>query len=171
MSEKIVILGASRGLGRALAENLVQKGHNLLLISRNQSKLSEIQSVAKTQVKIETGDFSKDEEAKRLLPILQNFGPEKIFYVAGGGPYGKFHEKEWKDHSWAYRVNFGFPARLLHFLLQNKKDFPELRQMIFVGSSVAESNPDPMASAYSAAKHALLGLIRSVRKESALLDL
>lgn len=167
--ERIVILGASKGLGRALAEILMAQGHSLLLFSRNRVCLEELQKKS-PKVKIEIANFGAEDEASRILPHIESFQPHRIFYVAGGGPYGKFHEKEWKDHTWALRVNFEFPAKLLHGLLQQKNKFSELKQMIFVGSAVAESKPDANAAAYSAAKHALIGLVSSVRAENPSID-
>jgi NAD(P)-dependent dehydrogenase (short-subunit alcohol dehydrogenase family) len=59
---------------------------------------------------------------------------------------------------------------ILHSLLQDQNQ-ADLKQFILVGSSVAESQSDPKASSYSAAKHALWGLYKTVIKENPQIDL
>ncbi|MCB0343411.1 MAG: SDR family oxidoreductase, partial [Bdellovibrionales bacterium] len=106
-------------------------------------------------------------QVDRLLIKLNEFQPEQIIYVAGGGPFGRFHDKKWKDHEWAWQVSFLTPARLLHWAGGQK----QLKQFIVIGSSVAEDNPDPNAASYASAKHALKGLVTSVQKEDPPFDL
>jgi short-subunit dehydrogenase len=104
-------------------------------------------------------DFARAEGQERALNGLA--AGDKVFYVAGGGPYGAFAEREWKDHQWALEVSFLFPARLLHTFLRHGAG----AQFILVGSSVAESEGDPKAASYCAAKHALKGLYSTVRRD------
>ncbi|MBK7960771.1 MAG: hypothetical protein IPK04_05925 [Bdellovibrionales bacterium] len=43
---------------------------------------------------------------------------------------------------------------------------PHFKQGIFIGSQIAERNPDINAASYTAAKHALLGIISTLQKEA-----
>jgi short-subunit dehydrogenase len=88
-------------------------------------------------------------------------GLGRVFYFAGGGPYGDFSSKELKDHRWALETTFMGAMEALHFAMRNR-----LKQIVFVGSSIAEDQADPRAASYSAAKHALFGLLRSVWEET-----
>ena len=99
---------------------------------------------------------------------IKNFKPTQIIYCAGGGPYGPFHKKKWSDHWWSLATTFLYPAELLHHLLSCFENWPNLQQVTFVGSAVAESEPDPLAASYAAAKHALKGLITTIQKENRL---
>ncbi len=159
--KKIVILGASRGLGWAtylrLNENLKNK---FLLVSR---KIQNNQVDENTK-KI-TQDFSKNTIDTHFLNQMIEFNPTEIIYCAGGGPYGTFENKKWSDHEWALNVNFLYPARLVHQILNQQNKFQNLKSMTFVGSDIAENKPDENASSYSAAKHALRGLVTTLQKE------
>lgn len=148
----IGILGASRGLGASLAKCIEKESPEteLLLLSRTHGV-----------------DFADESQYSQILERLEQAQLSKIFYVAGGGPYGSYSSKEWKDHQWALRLNFEFPAMLLHYFLQKPG---KLTQLVFVGSSVAEDKPDPGAASYAAAKHGLKGLIDSVIAEKPALD-
>jgi short-subunit dehydrogenase len=173
---KIAILGASRGLGRALAIKTAKKDDaaNLLLVARRAESLSavadSIQALPGTEVSALAADFSKESDWERVLESLKSFSPHQIFYCAAGGPYGAFADKGWKDHLWAFKVSFLFPARVLHFAMQELKE-AGLEQIILVGSAVAEESPDPFASSYAASKHALKGLVTSVQAENPSCDL
>lgn len=153
-SERILILGGSRGLGAALLEKLKLQVMDVKSISR------------KSELK---ADFSKIESWHSIVQQIQEMNPHRIIYCAAGGPYGSFAKFDWKDHQWAMKVTFEFPAFLLHSLLREKN--PDLQQVIMVGSSVAESAADPGAAAYCSAKHALRGLITSLQTETLPYDL
>lgn len=166
------LLGASKGLGLAFAE-LVHRQLPLvvpILVSRSIGRYinPSFESICLQQ------DFTKVDlwpeyiEAYRrcLQGIEGDANPRlRFFYFAGGGPYGPFSSKEFKDHQWAMRLNFEYPAYLLHHLLSDPDDIPGLKQIVFIGSSVAENRADPNAASYSAAKHALRGLVESVVSE------
>lgn len=150
-----LLLGASRGLGLQFQKILQQKQISSKSYSRTLNAV----------------DFTKASMWDELLLQFQKDQPEVLIYFAGGGPYGAFQKKDFKDHQWAFRLNFEFPAFLLHSLLKQPQDFSNVRQVCFVGSSIAESQPDANAASYAAAKHALKGLVTTVQRESPRFDL
>ena len=162
MMDRIAIIGASRGLGAAIVR-LKPADTTILAISRNRERLTMLQDEVGDSVQIFPADVTSEFDA--ILASLQEFRPSHVFYLAGGGPYGEFQKKAWKDHVWAWEVTFLAAARLVHALLN---DSP---QIILCGSSVAEANGDPQAASYASAKHALRGLYESLRLENAKLDI
>lgn len=145
-AEKIVLLGASRGLGQAVARRLQEMNVEVTCFSRSS---------------LEAMDFSKEAEWPNFIDRLAKLNPDRLFYFAGGGPHGEYFKKEWKDHLWSLRVNFLFPA----FLLSQIAEFSSLKQVVFVGSAIAESEPDPQAASYAAGKAALKNLLLSIHVE------
>ena len=162
-SLRFAFLGCSRGLGRAVAGNTKKPQGAQLLCGRHQENL---QTLARETEggQVESVDFSKSPEP--LLSILDQFQPTHIYYFAGGGPFGLFHEKNFKDHEWTFRVSFQTPAHLIHWSLRNN-----VQQFVAVGSAVAESSGDPYGGSYAASKQALSGLCQSIWKESPAFDL
>ncbi|MFZ3231275.1 MAG: SDR family NAD(P)-dependent oxidoreductase [Pseudobdellovibrio sp.] len=163
--DRIAILGASRGLGWALYQELlsIQKNACFFLSSR---KIDQRQSELSKSTIFKVQDFSKTPIEDSFLQDLQKFAPTRLIYMAGGGPFGEFHKKKWADHLWALNTTFLFPAELLHRIISSPEQWFSLQQIVFVGSEVAESKPDPSAASYAAAKHALKGLISTVQSES-----
>lgn len=154
-NEKWILLGARRGLGKSFLDLAATYPIQILASSRK------IEPHSAPNVEIHRADVTVKENWPELLENLWKFSPSRIFYFAGGGPYGRFEDKAWKDHEWALKLNFEFPAFLLHQTLRTKG----LRQIVFIGSSIAESSPDPMAASYAAAKHALKGLVSTIQTE------
>ena len=171
-NHRLAFIGASRGLGAALCRHLFDLNLklDLLMISRKQDVLEELAQRAPDQanVKMAVLDVSKPTDQDGVLEELQAFSPTRVIYFVAGGPFGAYGSKAWKDHRWAFEVSLLFPSRLLHFCLHNP--WPQLKQLILLGSAVAEDRADPFAASYAAAKHGLLGLHRSLREEHPALD-
>jgi len=160
---RVAVLGASRGLGRAIVDQLlrVETGDEILAVARK------VGGSGPTWVH---ADFSREDGQSACLAALESFMPHKIIYTAGGGPYGEFGSHAWRDHLWSYNVSLLFPARVAHWALGLGAD-RRPRQICFVGSSVAESQADKNAASYASTKHGLKGLWSTLREESDAIDL
>ena len=159
--ERALIFGASRGLGAELVRHLGAVGYPTLGFGRKRDRLQKLREEWPLFA-YEVADFSVQAAQNELLEVLRREDFDRLFYVAGGGPYGAFHQRGWKDHLWALEVSFLFPARILHFMREVKPDV----QIIAVGSSVAETGEDVNAASYCAAKCALRALIQTLRAET-----
>lgn len=148
-TEKWVVLGAGRGLGFSFSKTVKSLYPDIKLFLASRS--------------VNGFDFSKTDMFEFYAEKIADFSADRVFYFAGGGPYGAFSQFDWKDHLWSLNVTFGFPAYLLNYL---GKSSAKIKQMIFIGSAVAEDNPDPNAAMYCASKHALKGLISTLKKEN-----
>ncbi len=147
--EKVLALGASRGLGESVVRQLNNSGNfEVISVSRKADKFKL--------------DFSKLDEQKKVFELIKEVQPTRIFYFAGGGPFGKFADKEWKDHQWSLEVNFLFQARLLSHVMKNSLG---LKQIVFVGSLIAENRAHPMGASYGAGKSAMRSLLESIVAE------
>lgn len=168
----MAFLGCSRGLGKEVCLLMNSQKHATfsLLSARNQSALALLGEQLQQSMQIHPCDFSVPEQTKNTLAEIRTQRIERVFYFAGGGPYGPYAKKQWKDHMWSFQVNFLTPAELLLHLLKDA-DYSHVRQIVFVGSLVADSKGDPQAASYAAGKHALKGLIDSIHLEGCAKDL
>lgn len=159
----IACLGSSRGLGAAVAHMYERYPHKILRIARKfpllETKLQNFTSSQSTVIDIQA-DFSQEDQWPQIVETLIAHQVQRIFYFAGGGPYGHFPESKWSAQVWSHRVSFLFPAFLIHAGLKH------FQQIIVAGSSIAGNSADPGAAMYAAAKHGLRGLIGSVQLEN-----
>ncbi len=185
MFSKVTILGASRGLGRALALSIpanFRKGlpRHVVLASRKIGALNEVaaellamepppgrpEETGDLSVTSVAADLTKPDDIHKLKEFIVD--SDVVVYCAGGGCYGPFQDREWKDHSWTLRLNLETPAELCHFWLKNfkgKKNPESHPRFIVVGSRIAGLNFDQKAASYAAGKHGMVGLIGSMQEE------
>ena len=155
--EKVAILGGSRGLGAALVQHLKQRGHDVFMISRQPSA-----EVAATNWA--AADFSQKLQWPSVVQKIKDSQSEVLIYCAGGGPFGKFGDKAWRDQEWSWTVTFECPAYLA-WQMCRAEALPGIKKLIIIGSAVAEAQPDANAAMYCASKHALRGLLDTLKLE------
>lgn len=150
MKEKVIVIGASSGIGYALARLLLKEGHEVGLAARRLEKLNEIKELSPEKVsvcKLDVQDFD------RIKPTLDELveavgGMDWMIYASGVGIDDK-----------------GFDAeRILPMVLTNAAGFAavygySIQRMRTSGhgliagiSSVMEARGSSNASTYSATK-------------------
>jgi short-subunit dehydrogenase len=60
MIGKILITGASIGIGKEIAENFARDGKDLILVARNKSKLEELAKTWKAKYNVQVDAIEKD---------------------------------------------------------------------------------------------------------------
>lgn len=166
-----VITGAGRGIGKSIALAFAKEGADLVLGARSKDQLEKVKQEA-----LEMGvnalavpcDVSSAEDMKRLASETgQNFGRSDILVNnAGISKRSKFLEYE--DETWleVLRVN------LFGAYLCTKAILPLMQEVskgrIIMIASTAAKGPVPFNTAYSASKHGMVGLTRSLAAEIAM---
>ena len=146
--KKAIVVGASSGIGRALAEVLAANGYEVGLASRRLELLSELASRLPTRSYVRELDVERPETARRLLAelIAEMGGVDVIVLSSGVTTRGG----TWEDELRVVRVNVaGFVAlaslAMSHFLEQGRGHLVGL-------SSVSALRAASVSSAYSASK-------------------
>ena len=114
--KNIIITGASRGIGRCLAENLAREGHNVLLnYNKSEKAAKDIKdNLAKEGINIEIfkADVSKKEEVKKLVKYaVQKFG--KIDVLINNAGIAKIQMfQDIKEEDWDEVINTNLKSAL-----------------------------------------------------------
>lgn len=168
MNKKIVITGATKGIGRAIAEKFASEGWDLALCSRNEKDLelfkSEVRSL-KSEVLIQKCDVSKREEVKVFAEkVLNEFGAVDII-VNNAGVFlpGQVINEEEGTLEKLIETNLYSAYHLSRMLLP--KMLEKKSGHIFNLCSVASIQAYPNGGSYSISKFALLGLSKALREE------
>jgi short-subunit dehydrogenase len=167
---RIVITGASQGIGRALAEAAARRGARVLAAARSDTLLTELaQKVRATGGTIETvhADITRAEDREAMAgAALRHFGGVDVLVNnAGIGATGHFAEVSAERLRTIMEVNF-------FALVETTRQFLPLLRLghtpaILNISSVAGKRGIPARSEYSASKFAVQGFSEALRLELA----
>jgi short-subunit dehydrogenase len=168
---RILITGASSGIGRALAEQLAVKGARLALAARSEDKLHELAASLKTDVAVMPTDVAKEADRVRLIEeVRARFGGlDVLINNAGIASWAHFSDSTEDVLRQIMEVNFFGPAHLIKLAQPMLVDGTE--PAIVNVSSMCGRKAMPGWSEYSASKYALCGLTESLRGEFARYDI
>jgi short-subunit dehydrogenase len=166
----VVITGASKGIGKAIAEKFATEGHNLVLCSRSEHTLYKCMEelmlkFPSIQVKALPADLAVKSEAERFAKwILQkNIYPDVLVNNAGQFIPGSIHNERDGALEELMAVNLYSAYHLTRALLPQMMN--EKKGAIFNICSIASLKAYANGGAYSITKFALLGFSRNLREE------
>ncbi|PDW01959.1 SDR family oxidoreductase [Candidatus Viridilinea mediisalina] len=161
----ILITGASRGIGRASALALANSDVRLVLAARSSDLLAETAGAAAAlgaQVSDMACDVTQEGDVRALMAHAAYEGAiDVVIHSVGAAlvkPFEQISLAEWEEQ---------LRVQLTSLFLICKYSMPHLHRgslLINIGS-IAAKQAFPGWAAYSAAKHATLGLLGSLREE------
>jgi 3-oxoacyl-[acyl-carrier protein] reductase len=163
-----VITGAGKGIGRAAAKLFLKEGASVVLNSRSKADLdSFVKEHPDYKDKILTiaGDVSDENVIEKIvIETIKKFS--RIDLLVNNAGFGKFDEmvnSTTKDFDDMFNTN----VRSLYILTRDFLPYMiKQKEGIIVNiASIAGKNGVPTASIYSATKHAVMGLSRSLMLE------
>jgi len=163
-----VVTGAGSGIGRAVALELLGTGYAVVLAGRRADALEKTRTAAgvdATRALVVPTDVTSEQEVRRLFDTAQReYGRvDALFNNAGRGgtpvPVDEFSVQEWRD---IVDLNLTgiFLCAQAAFRVMRQQD-PQGGRIINNGSISAHA-PRPMSIAYTATKHAVTGLTKSL---------
>jgi NAD(P)-dependent dehydrogenase (short-subunit alcohol dehydrogenase family) len=172
LSKKIaVITGAGRGIGESIAHAFADEGADLILTARTRQQLDRVADDIKAKKRIAVAiscDVSSPSEVENLAAeVKKTFGRVDIL-VNNAGVSKRSKLLDYDDNTWfeVIRVN------LFGVYLCSKAFLPIMQQRgegrIINMASTAGKSPVPFNTAYSAAKHGVLGFTKSLASEVAI---
>ncbi len=168
---RILITGASSGIGRALAQQLAPMGAKLVLAARSEDKLTELSATLPGTHLVMPTDVTKDDDRQRLLDqAVDRFGGlDVLINNAGIASWDHFANSSEAILRQIMEVNFFAPAELI------RKAIPILvngtQPAVVNVASMCGRRAMPAWSEYSASKYALCGLTEALRGELARFDI
>lgn len=159
---KILITGASSGIGRDLARELSKKGHSLILTARRKNRLEELKTEL-PNCKIITADLSKEDEVFYLYEKTKNEDIDVLINNAGFGLFGEFSKTDLVRETEMIDLNIKAVHILTKLFL---KDFKQKNSgyILNVASSAAFL-PGPMMSTYYSTKAYVQRLSLAISEE------
>ena len=170
LEEKVVmIIGAGRGIGRATAELFSNAAANIVISSRNEAELLELEykfnSEGNTNVLALAADATNEQDVKNLVgETIARFGRIDYFvYAAGVGSLKPFADLTLDDLDNQLNVNVRGAFITLQAVLPIMSEQKFGRVVAIPG--ILGKAPMAQAAAYCASKYALTGMIKCLAQE------
>lgn len=164
-SKVIILTGASRGVGLAIAHYLLQRSHNLVLMARTESPLRTLEKQYDGQVAVLAGDLADLSLGGKAVNLAISKWSKVDGLIVNHGvldPVKRLSDcsaEEWRS---AYDVNFFSAVAIAKAAL---KPLRESHGRIVFTSSGAASNAYPTWGAYGSAKAAMNHLAMTIANE------
>ncbi len=161
LTRTALVTGASSGIGRAIAKNLLQQGHIVIGTSRDCKKFKTThQNFSFIEI-----DFSQGETFTAKIKQLEKDYPalDAVIFSAGYGRFGSLEQFSFSQIEQMMMVNFTSQAFITKTLLPNLKR-KERCNLIYIGSEAALKG-SRKGSIYCASKFALRGFTQALRDE------
>ncbi|MFB5674800.1 SDR family oxidoreductase [Paenibacillus terreus] len=169
-NRKALVAASSSGLGKAIAAQLVAEGADVMLVSRNESKLAEArEELAKLgggRVEYTVADVKDKGDVEKLLQRTgELFGRIDILVCnSGGPPAGKFEELTDEDWEHAFHLNLLSYVRMIRGALPYMK---ELGGHIVNMTSTSIKQPIPGLVLSNTFRTGVAGLTKTLSQELA----
>jgi len=168
--KRILITGASSGIGKCLAQQFAPMGAKLILAARSEDKLNALADslpIPKENVLVVPTDVTKEEDRAHLFErtVAQFGGLDVLINNAGIASWAHFADSTEEILRQIMEVNFFAPAELIRKAIPILTDGVE--PAIVNVASRCGRRALPAWSEYSASKYALCGLTEALRGELA----
>ena len=168
---RIIVTGASRGIGFELVKQYAELGHKVLAISRNASKLKQLKEECfhlnpNATVHTVVFDLTTDDFKTTLIPsICSHFDQVDILINNAGALVNKpFLEINQNDMERVYNVNVFSVFKIIQGLLPYLSDEAHVLNISSVGGLQGSVKFSGL-SAYSSSKAALIALTECLAEE------
>ena len=164
MSNKKVILvtGASSGMGKLSAQDLIKAGHIVYCVARSVDKMKDLEQIGGHVMKMDVTNEADIEEVVKQV-IAEQGRIDVLWNNAGYGLYGPVEDLSMEKVQQQFEVNVYGVARL------TKKVLPYMREkcngLIINTSSMGGKIYTPLGAWYHASKHAIEGFSDCLRME------
>lgn len=161
MTKRILITGASKGIGKSITKTLAQSGYEIFVCARNEELLRK--TAKELNVDYFVCDLTNEEECKNLIDKIGKI--DILINNAGGYVWSPIEKTETKDISNLINLNIKAPYLLASSCIPHMKE-QKWGRIVNIGSIsgvVGEAN----ASLYSMTKSALNGFTKALALELA----
>ena len=160
MKKIAVITGASKGIGLSCAKTFLKNGYIVVDASR-----TETAKIKNRNYRFIRTDVSKEKDVKSLVEsVISEFGKIDVLICNSGfGKFANLAESTTKDFDSMFAVNVKGVYLSCRYALKGMLE--KKSGTIIIISSIGGKNGVATASIYSATKHAVMGLAKSLMAE------
>ena len=172
-----LVTGAGSGIGRAAATALLAAGYRVVLTGRRLAPLEETLSLAPgvaSRGLAVSADVSDPKSVEALFAVTkERFGRLDLLFNNAGTGLGSvnFGELTWEGWAAVVAVNLNGAFLCAHAAFRMMRDQSPQGGRIINNGSVSAHAPRPGAAPYTATKHAITGLTKSIALDGRQFDI
>ena len=159
--DKYWIIGSSSGIGKSLAKKLDNKGYRLILSSRNESKLHELNSLLNNDHEVLPLDLSDKDQCLSISQQIVESNPDALNIIFMSAAYSP---DDYSDYENIINVNIMGFMHILHVTRNFMINSTNKSKLVICSSLVAYKGL-PYSQPYSMTKAALYNLASSLHIE------
>lgn len=164
-----LVTGASKGIGKEIAEELAKRKCDLLLIARSETLLQQMAKELSVSYAVQVNYLAIDLTIKNAPDQIHNWLSENNYAInilvnnAGYGLSGPFESNTANDYRDMMQINMSVPVTLTHLLLPDLKK--QSQSYILNIASSAAYQAVPGLTVYAATKSFMLSFSRGLQYE------
>lgn len=170
--KSVIVMAASKGLGRATAELFAEEGAKVIITSRNLEELKQTATEIKlktvhAQVDYHVCDVTKADDIKKVVAytIEKHGAVDVLINNAGGPPAGLFDQFTDEDWQAAFELNLLSYVRAIREVLPHMREQGGGHILNFASSSIKQSLDNLLLS--NTFRAGVVGLAKSLSQELA----
>lgn len=160
--QTILVTGASAGIGKAIARQLLSEGHTVYVAARRLEQMHDLERAGARALRMDITDAAQVEEAVATIEA-ESGGVDVLVNNAGYAVYGSVEDVTIEDARRQFEVNLFGLADLTQRVLPHMRG--QRRGRIINMSSMGGKIYTPLGAWYHATKHALEGWSDCLRLE------
>jgi 3-oxoacyl-[acyl-carrier protein] reductase len=160
-----VVTGSTSGFGRAIAEQLIKEGAQVIINARGEEKLEALHQQYPNQTEILSGDITTDAVISDLLRMVHGRKLHGIVINAGGPPAKSFINTEITDWDNAYEKILRWKVKLTQELLEKFQSQSYGRILYIESASVRQPIENLILS--NSLRMAVVGFAKTLSQEVA----
>jgi len=160
-----IVGGATSGFGKAIAEQLLQEGAQIIAVARGKEKLEALQKTAPDKVTIVCADISSDECRQQLMDVTHDKVVHGLVINAGGPPAKTVMETSASDWDDAYRLLLRWKVLLAQQFVPGmvKNNYGRI---LFIESATVKQPLENLVLSNSL-RAAIVGMVKTLSQEIA----
>jgi uncharacterized protein len=164
-----LVTGASSGIGEHLARQLAERGHDLVLVARDQLRLEtlgkELERAHSTKAQVLPADLTDPAQLQAVEHRCHDsVAPiDVLVNNAGFGSFGMFHTLDLENEMREIQLNVSALVRLSHAAASEM--VPRGRGGILNVSSLAAFQPNPLMAVYGGTKAFIVSFTEALHEE------
>lgn len=161
---KVLVTGATGGIGRAIIELLIKEGDEVIAVGRDSRRLEELKKSYSKKIDIYSVNLKDEIEIDKFLKKIQNEKIDMVINGAGIGEIGYFEEIDYQSLKAMIDINLIAVTKLTKFF------YDELSKrggtIINISSTAGFQQGGPLMAVYYATKAYVNSLTFSLIEES-----